>query len=95
MVRSGYSLVGGLVPGSSGGTSWFILLFLLWACKLLHKEKLPRHGTAAAAEKIDVVDICTPTSTHEDYVVRAAKLKCHVICEKPLTFDLHTGSPCS
>jgi hypothetical protein len=24
-----------LVPGSSGGTSWFILLFLLWGCKLL------------------------------------------------------------
>jgi hypothetical protein len=30
-----YSLVGGLVPGSSGGTGWFILLFLLWSCKLL------------------------------------------------------------
>ena len=30
-----YSLVGGLVPGSSGGTSWFILLFLLGGCKLL------------------------------------------------------------
>jgi hypothetical protein len=29
-----YSLVGGLVPGSSGGTGWFIL-FLLWGCKLL------------------------------------------------------------
>jgi hypothetical protein len=32
-----YSLVGGLVPGSSGvgGTGWFILLFLLWGCKPL------------------------------------------------------------
>jgi hypothetical protein len=30
-----YSLVGGLVPGSSGGTDWFILLFLLWGCKPL------------------------------------------------------------
>jgi hypothetical protein len=29
-----YSLVGGLVPGSSGGTGWFIL-FLLLDCKLL------------------------------------------------------------
>jgi hypothetical protein len=27
------SLVGGLVPGSSGGTGWFILLFLLLGCK--------------------------------------------------------------
>ena len=30
-----YSLVGGLVPGSSGGTGWFVLLFLLWGCKPL------------------------------------------------------------
>ena len=30
-----YSLVGGLVPGSSGGIGWFILLFLLWGCKPL------------------------------------------------------------
>jgi hypothetical protein len=30
-----YSLVGGLVPGSSGGSGWFILLFLLWGCKPL------------------------------------------------------------
>jgi hypothetical protein len=30
-----FSSVGGLVPGSSGGTGWFILLFLLWGCKPL------------------------------------------------------------
>jgi hypothetical protein len=28
-----YSLVGGLVPGSSGGSSWLILLFFLWGYK--------------------------------------------------------------
>ena len=28
-----YSSVDGLVPGSSEGTGWFILLFLLWGCK--------------------------------------------------------------
>jgi hypothetical protein len=28
-----YTLVGGLVPGSSGGTGWCILLFLLWVYK--------------------------------------------------------------
>ena len=31
----GYSLVGGLLPGSSGGTGWLILLFLQWGCKPL------------------------------------------------------------
>jgi hypothetical protein len=30
-----YSLVGGLVPGSSWSTDWFILLFLLWGWKPL------------------------------------------------------------
>ena len=30
-----YSLVGSLVPGSSGGPGWFILLFLLWSYKSL------------------------------------------------------------
>ena len=30
-----YSLVGGLVPGSSGESGWLILLFLLWGCKPL------------------------------------------------------------
>jgi hypothetical protein len=30
-----YSLFVSLVPRSCGGTSWFILLFLLWGCKPL------------------------------------------------------------
>jgi hypothetical protein len=30
-----YSLVGGLVPGSCGGSGWLILLFFLGGCKLL------------------------------------------------------------
>jgi hypothetical protein len=30
-----YYLVGVLVPGSSGGTDWLILFFLLWGCKPL------------------------------------------------------------
>jgi hypothetical protein len=30
-----YSLLGSLVPGSSGDTGWFILWFILWDCKPL------------------------------------------------------------
>jgi hypothetical protein len=30
-----YSLIGGLVPGSSRGTGWLTLLVLLWGCKPL------------------------------------------------------------
>jgi hypothetical protein len=31
----GYSFFDGLVPGSSGGSGWLILLLLLWGCKPL------------------------------------------------------------
>lgn len=37
------------------------------------------------AEKPDVVDICTPPSTHAAMVKTAMEAGCHVICEKPLT----------
>jgi hypothetical protein len=38
-----YSLVGGLVTGHSGGSGWFILLFLLWGYKTLQLAWAP-HG---------------------------------------------------
>ena len=41
-----------------------------------------------AGDKIDLVSICVPTYLHETYVIQAAKAKCHVLCEKPVTFDL-------
>jgi predicted dehydrogenase len=37
------------------------------------------------AEHPDIVDICTPPSSHETLVAAAMKAGCHVICEKPLT----------
>lgn len=37
--------------------------------------------------QMDMVIICTPTDLHEDMVIRAAKLNCHVLCEKPVCFD--------
>ncbi len=43
---------------------------------------------ALAHEKIDVVDVCTPTDTHEAFAIEAAEAGCHVLCEKPVTFDL-------
>ncbi len=35
-------------------------------------------------EDIDVIDICVPTFLHEEYVIKAARAKKHIICEKPL-----------
>ncbi len=45
---------------------------------------------AAAAQKIDIADICLPTSLHEEFVIKAANAKCNVLCEKPVTFDLES-----
>ncbi len=35
--------------------------------------------------RCDVVDVCSPTRTHHDIVLRAAGAGRHVICEKPLS----------
>lgn len=35
----------------------------------------------------DIVDICTPTPTHQDLVEKAVGAGKHVICEKPLALD--------
>lgn len=48
------------------------------------------HGATAVAdfaellEQVDVVDICTPTDTHAELTLAAARAGRHVICEKPL-----------
>lgn len=39
-------------------------------------------------EQIDIVNVCVPTFLHERFVVEAANAKCHVLCEKPVTFTL-------
>src|SRR5258708_34739562 len=41
--------------------------------------------------EIDVLDICTPPSSHQQYILAAARAGKHVIVEKPLTG--FSGSP--
>jgi len=49
-----------------------------------------KHGTVVAddfaslAAMVDVVDICTPTHTHGEYVAAAASAGVDIVCEKPL-----------
>ncbi len=45
---------------------------------------------ALVNEKIDLVDICLPTVLHEEFTIEAANAKCHVLCEKPVTFTLES-----
>ncbi|MEH7115389.1 Gfo/Idh/MocA family oxidoreductase [Neobacillus niacini] len=39
-------------------------------------------------EHIDVIDICVPTFSHKQYVLKAADYGINVICEKPLAYNL-------
>lgn len=38
----------------------------------------------ALLQEVDIVDICTPTPTHLELVVKAAEAGKHILCEKPL-----------
>ena len=48
----------------------------------------PSLEDALKSGPIDVCDVCVPTWLHEEYVVKAAKAGCHVLCEKPVTFTV-------
>ncbi|WKA54455.1 Gfo/Idh/MocA family protein [Planococcus shixiaomingii] len=51
------------------------------------KHAIPRFYTDAdkmyAAEKPDIVSVCTPNSFHYASVIKALENGCHVLCEKP------------
>lgn len=36
-------------------------------------------------EDVDVVDICLPTFLHKEYILKAIRKGCHILCEKPVT----------
>ncbi|GGJ43048.1 Gfo/Idh/MocA family protein [Deinococcus roseus] len=38
-------------------------------------------------DHVDIVDICTPTETHKDLTLQAARAGKHVICEKPMALS--------
>lgn len=40
---------------------------------------------------VDIVSICTPSFTHADIIMYAAKLGKHILAEKPLTVELDEG----
>ena len=41
-----------------------------------------------AVEGLEAVAICSPTDTHADYVIKAARAGLHIFCEKPLDLSL-------
>ncbi len=61
-----------------------------------HSEKYKVSGYSSMedmlnTEKLDLVAICTPSGTHPDQAVLAAKHKIHVMTEKPMATRWHDG----
>lgn len=46
------------------------------------------HQDMLAAENLDAVYVCTPTRSHAEIVLNAARRGCHIFVEKPFTMDL-------
>jgi len=42
-------------------------------------------------ESLDFIDVCTPSDTHEEFAVAAAKAKKHVLLEKPIAFTMEAA----
>ena len=42
-------------------------------------------------KEADIIDVCTPTHTHHQYVIEAARAGKHIFCEKPLARTLEQG----
>lgn len=50
----------------------------------------PTLEEAVTGAGVTAVSICVPTYLHEEFVIEAARLKCHVLCEKPVTFTVES-----
>ena len=49
---------------------------------------LKDYDSLLSIPELDAVVICSPTDTHADYVVKAARKGKHIFCEKPLDLSL-------
>ncbi len=55
------------------------------------KKYYTDYKKALAADDVDLVSICTPSFTHAEIIIHAAKLGKNILAEKPLTVDLDEG----
>ena len=67
-----YSVVDGIVPGSSGHTDWFILMFLLWGWKSVQLLG-PFSSSSIGDPVLSPVDSCEPTLLYFSGMGRASQ----------------------
>jgi predicted dehydrogenase len=54
-----------------------------------YEEMLDAESRLPDGERIDFVSVTTPNSTHAEIALAAVKAGFNVVCDKPMTFDLH------
>lgn len=57
-------------------------------CAEIASTKIASTDEILKDEEIKIVSICTPTDTHKDLVIEAAKNRKHVFCEKPIALSI-------
>lgn len=96
LVGFGFIAERGHVPAYLSGKAPFHVTAVAESCharwplieRMLPAARLyPDHRTMLAMEQLDVVDICTPPSSHAEIALAALDRGAHVLCEKPLAMD--------
>ncbi|MDR7315522.1 inositol 2-dehydrogenase [Brevibacillus nitrificans] len=58
-----------------------------WAAKLGISKVISEPLELIQDPEVDAIFICSPTTTHAQLIIEAAKAKKHIFCEKPISFD--------
>lgn len=64
------------------------------AAKNAGSEKIRIYGSIDElldSEKLDMVDICSPTYLHAEHAIKAMEKGIHVLCEKPISLNLKSA----
>ena len=59
-----------------------------WADEVSLPKLTADAGDIIHDPEIDAVIICSPTDTHAEYIIECAEAGKHILCEKPISFDV-------
>ncbi|MEI3612893.1 inositol 2-dehydrogenase [Pseudogracilibacillus sp. SO30301A] len=59
-----------------------------WAKEIRIEQVVTNYEYIIKDEEIDAVFVCSPTNTHAEIIIEAAKNGKHIFCEKPISFSI-------